>query len=82
MSFQIKNLTERPVSVRLRSGKTLLLGPREVASGLAGAELESDGVRKLEERAWIARQDSAPTRQSSRTSTRQPAATEPQPQPE
>jgi hypothetical protein len=55
MSVKIENLTNRPVFLRLNSGRTLHLAPRATSSELRNVEVnKNDKVKKLRARHVIA----------------------------
>lgn len=51
MPVKIENLTDRPVLLRLNSGQTLHLPPRETSSEIRDSEVnDNDKVKKLKEK--------------------------------
>ncbi len=55
MSVKIENLTNRPVLLRLNSGRTLHLAPRATSSEIGGVEVnKNDKAQKLLARHVIA----------------------------
>ncbi|MBV7328186.1 hypothetical protein KFU94_07975 [Chloroflexi bacterium TSY] len=55
MSIKIQNVTNRPVLLRLNSGRTLHLDPRGTSSEIRNVEVKNNAkVQKLQERRIIA----------------------------